>query len=441
MANKTRRSRNSSPRREGHAGAGSGGATAAELSPRGKWSATTAARAAREARISTAAHLRTASVAHRWEVSRLLTAQQVWHQHLTAQLRQLQPDLDPHSDEGTRTITDAAATLLFGGSGLTEPYPQDLDDAARRLLDLRADDLDAATLYVLSPSMCDIVIAAAQTLTVDDIAALDHDDLPSPTGLLLLPHPLIVRAPSGDLGDDRAYVWTSPATLPALTETSAAQPAVRVTGYLDNHGPVRPDSFRDMAALAAAQGTPLPMLMPNNTRTYPYRPTITDSVRATITQFAGHARTHGEHWRQHQADAGLRTDDQVDATFEYRPGDEIDDADDMFTLKFLYAFWRLCAQNITTLDDVPAGHNARLLAERAGVSPEVRVATLRPTTRTSTSQPASTDWHHRWVVRMHKVRQWYPSEQRHRIIYRGPYLKGPADKPLLGGEVVRHVKP
>jgi hypothetical protein len=47
------------------------------------------------------------------------------------------------------------------------------------------------------------------------------------------------------------------------------------------------------------------------------------------------------------------------------------------------------------------------------------------------------DWQHRWVVRMHKVRQWYPSLQRHKVIYRGPYIKGPDDKPLLGGETVR----
>ncbi|MDN5932741.1 MAG: hypothetical protein L0I24_17025 [Pseudonocardia sp.] len=32
---------------------------------------------------------------------------------------------------------------------------------------------------------------------------------------------------------------------------------------------------------------------------------------------------------------------------------------------------------------------------------------------------------------------WYPSEQRHKILYRGPYVKGPADKPLLGGDVAR----
>ncbi len=35
---------------------------------------------------------------------------------------------------------------------------------------------------------------------------------------------------------------------------------------------------------------------------------------------------------------------------------------------------------------------------------------------------------------MHKVYQWYPSLQRHKLIYRGRYIKGPADKPLIGGE-------
>jgi hypothetical protein len=35
---------------------------------------------------------------------------------------------------------------------------------------------------------------------------------------------------------------------------------------------------------------------------------------------------------------------------------------------------------------------------------------------------------------MHKVRQWYPSLQEHRVIWRGPYIKGPADAPLMMGE-------
>jgi hypothetical protein len=38
---------------------------------------------------------------------------------------------------------------------------------------------------------------------------------------------------------------------------------------------------------------------------------------------------------------------------------------------------------------------------------------------------------------MHKVRQWYPSENTHRIIWRGPYIKGPDGAPLLDGDKVQ----
>ncbi|GAQ65310.1 hypothetical protein SsS58_05719 [Streptomyces scabiei] len=35
---------------------------------------------------------------------------------------------------------------------------------------------------------------------------------------------------------------------------------------------------------------------------------------------------------------------------------------------------------------------------------------------------------------MHNVRQWYPSAQEHRLIWRGPYIKGPTDVPFMVGE-------
>jgi hypothetical protein len=34
-----------------------------------------------------------------------------------------------------------------------------------------------------------------------------------------------------------------------------------------------------------------------------------------------------------------------------------------------------------------------------------------------------------FVVRMHKVRQWYPSEGRHKVIYRGRTSKMPCEGP------------
>lgn len=100
----------------------------------------------------------------------------------------------------------------------------------------------------------------------------------------------------------------------------------------------RPDSFRDMAALAAAQHTPLPPMTPNGTRTFPYRPTITDQMRTTVSQFAAHAHAHADRGRQANTAAGFDEVDHVEESFDYHPGDEITHHDDQFTVRYLYAF-------------------------------------------------------------------------------------------------------
>ena len=104
----------------------------------------------------------------------------------------------------------------------------------------------------------------------------------------------------------------------------------------------------------------------------------------------------------------------------------------------MYAFWRLCEQRIADTDQAEVNHSARVLAKR---QPRVIRRANRPAApvrsgRAGPGQPGR-EWHHRWVVRMHKVRQWYPSEGQHKIIYRGPYVKGPEDKPFLEGEIVQ----
>lgn len=127
-------------------------------------------------------------------------------------------------------------------------------------------------------------------------------------------------------------------------------------------------------------------------------------------------------------------------TAEYAPGTVIDnDEDGTFESRFMYAFWRICEQRIailTTNVPRPAG---RKRAARARPPADVRVVALRraasPTA--GTGQAGQTQGHHRWVVRMHKVNQWYPSLGQHRVLFRGPYLKGPAGKPLLGGDIVK----
>ena len=194
-----------------------------------------------------------------------------------------------------------------------------------------------------------------------------------------------------------------------------------------------PDTFLDFAARARAQSTPLPPLLLEAKRCLPLRQKATEDQLRSFEEFVTGVRGMGDSARRTEADLGL--EDRVIG--EYAAGSQVEDHDDTFMPRFLYAFWRLCEQRIATTDQAEVNHSARVLAERANVSPEVRIVRLRLAEQSGEPGHPGREWHHRWVVRMHKVRQWYPSEQQHKIIYRGPYVKGPEDKPFLEGETVR----
>lgn len=83
---------------------------------------------------------------------------------------------------------------------------------------------------------------------------------------------------------------------------------------------------------------------------------------------------------------------------------------------------------------------------RAGGDPmqPVRTVTLRQALRTSepgggSEEHARRIYRHRWFVKAHRARQYYPSRGEHQTIWRGPYLVAPAgceDAPILGGDRV-----
>jgi len=378
-----------------------------------EWSLASGARAARDARIATARHLREAPIARLWHMTKLQRSYQI----------QLAGTGDPR----------AAVALLYGGMGYEPPYPADWEAGAKMVVGDEARYLAAADLYVLTPQMCDVVIAAAQTLTRADLELASEDDMPGMTGLVVLPHPLIVRAVTGDLADVRAFTWRFPAVIPYLGRRGGAEAAaVRMSGYHDSYGPVRPDSFRDFAARAAAQGTPLPPLLLDAIRCLPLQYAAAPEQIQALDEHVATARSAGETARQQAQALGAQENRVVG---EYTPGAEINDGDDTFMPRFLFAFWRLCQQRIAASDVMDASHSAQTAAGRAGVSPDVRIVRLRRS-EPAEAQGGSREWRHRWPVRMHKVNQWYPSLGRHKVLYRGPYLKGPADKPLIGGEPV-----
>jgi hypothetical protein len=72
-------------------------------------------------------------------------------------------------------------------------------------------------------------------------------------------------------------------------------------------------------------------------------------------------------------------------------------------------------------------------ASRDQIDPTCHVITLRHQLSCDLArQPGETDveWSHRWIVRGHWRKQWFPLRSAHVPVWIHPYIKGPADKPL-----------
>jgi hypothetical protein len=203
------------------------------------WSLAGAARAAREARIAAVLYMREAAIEREWHAATLA------YGHQTRVTRSDNPD--------------QARALVFATMGYPPPYPDSWDQASAMMLADEARYLAAADLYVLTPQMLDVVAAAAQSLTFADLALLREDDLPSPSGVVVLPRPLITRHPSGSLHQDIAFTWRSPSRVPlpgGMGFGRADLPAVRMSGYT-----TATRSNRGFMRAARAQRVALPPML------------------------------------------------------------------------------------------------------------------------------------------------------------------------------------
>jgi hypothetical protein len=380
------------------------------------WSLAAAARAAREARIAAIRYMREAAIERQWQAAVLS------YGHQSRAARSDNPDRD--------------RALLFATMGYPPPYPDGWDQASAMMLADEARYLAGADLYVLTPQMLDVVIAAAQSLTFADLALLREDDLPSPSGAVVLPRPLAIRHPSGSLLQNIAFTWRSPSQVPlpgGMGFGLAELPAVRMSEYSTAARP-----SHDFMQEARAQRVALPPMLLNVVWSLPLHPDTPGQAHDYDRLAAALHRLNAAYWQDEARNREAR--DQGHVLSEYASGAILDqDQDGTLGSRFLYAFWRLCEQQIGAIQSARAGHSAQVTAARARVNPDVRVVALRRTG--SSGRPAAQagphQWHHHWVVRMHKVRQWYPSLQQHKVIYRGPFVKGDMAKPLLGGDMVR----
>jgi len=95
---------------------------------------------------------------------------------------------------------------------------------------------------------------------------------------------------------------------------------------------------------------------------------------------------------------------------------------------------RLMAERVTVARGEPTPKPARRRAERASLAPSatIRVVELRrPDGASSGAEHGAVEWQTRWIVGGHWRRHWWPKLREHRQTWIAPYVKGPADKPLV----------
>ncbi|MDT4993080.1 MAG: hypothetical protein QOH97_2972 [Actinoplanes sp.] len=369
------------------------------------WTVAGAARFAREARTQTVLHLARAQTPVVWQTHGLAAAFNLWLKMY-----------------GTR---QAAAEKVLAPMGYPPPYSGMIDKYAERYVRDSANELGVSSLFVVSPAMNDVVVAAAETLSLDDLNRVDEADLPTPAGLVVLPSALLRVNAAGDVADVRAIMW-SPTTF--HQPNRASRPGVCVTTFIDTYGPVHVASFDRAAEQARMHGEPFPPLILGSKDALPFH----HDMRATPLEMdirASLFREDGETGRKIAEASGI---DTTCAVGEYLSGAPVSDPEDTLTRRYLMAFWRLCEQRVAEVEQADIPHSAIATAKRARTSPDVSVVTLRERRRVRDDPESGNpvQWTSRWIVRMHKVEQWYPTLQTHRVLWRGPYVKGPDGLPV-----------
>ena len=335
------------------------------------WSLTGSARAARDARVAAIRYMRTSPV-------ELAGMRRSWPAGTSR---------GPRVQAAPRPPGRCSSANM----GYAPPYPPTWRQASAMILTEEARYLSQADLYVITPQMLAVVAAAAQTLRYGDLRLLREDDLPGPSGVLVLPQPLRLRLPTGGIEEAQAYTWRLPWRIPLPEGQGFAGtelPAVRMSAYTSARR-ANADFRREVRRLGVA----LPPILLDCIWSLPLH-AATPAQQHDQQQLEAQLRmlNHG-YWEQ---ESKARTP-ASETTADYAPGSVIDeDADGTFGSRFLYAFWRMCEQQIATITTPEPGHAARKTAAKA------RRARRRPGCRTTPphvtaagpGQHRQTEWHH-----------------------------------------------
>jgi len=275
--------------------------------------------------------------------------------------------------------------------------------------------LEHATLWWVSPEMCDLVEATAAEMPVDTM--LSDLVIPASCGLVVFARPMPGTDGRNEDKDVRvsALLW-GPANLPPLPERldwaqSSGVVCLSMSSYmaLDFDAGLEPDQF----GIAMTS--------------------------ETVRKAKGLGRDgalHGVEWAPlGRSDWPVR-DPLGQPLHPQLPPFTVRSMDE--DRRLIAALWVLASSE--RLADVDLTNNdrpARRRAERRGDNPDlvgVRVVTLRRVHKDappSNREHESVEWSCRWVVRAHPRLQAYgPGRKQRKLIMVGPFTKGPDDKPM-----------
>lgn len=115
-------------------------------------------------------------------------------------------------------------------------------------------------------------------------------------------------------------------------------------------------------------------------------------------------------------------------------------------IRLVHAFWLLTGQTVAEKSEAAVDKPRRKRADKRGIPPRVVVIRLRNTSTQRAEGESLVEWSHRWVVRGHWA--WYHCGPDHPLaqevepgkfmcrLWRAPFVKGPAGKPLVVSDKV-----
>ena len=279
-----------------------------------------------------------------------------------------------------------------------------IGDLISSLTDRLCNTMRIADVFVIAPAMHRVVVAATATIDADDLKTLTRDDIAWESGFLVFPRKV-------QIGDSRGWTDIEAITW-QITVGRHGVPMLRIDYW---------------SRWVWEQNIPGPNPKPWPSQTIQIALTSEPLTNHPIPHEVFQSGTPQPGWTAQEAMAEAGPDNEYGWVCESGPEPAI--------IGYLFSFLRIAAQPMTI--------TPRCRQERPGIKPQkwecVRVVQLRRFHEAaSVNGPhRQVNWQHSWVVRMHKVRQWYPSLGRHQVIFRGPYIKGPTDAPLLAGEKVQ----